>query len=182
MKYIVKQLSEDFIFEEMEQARQQFVEALNFTMENATIFFDKNANNPLDFYIAYDFQQKHGDPVVYGFNLRDELIRIFNLNDNKYHSSKSALALSQQLKKLAEEIAERYDPEPAKTIAESEDKKDAEYAKNINRSYREVLREAIEKDKAEQLKKAQAEADVNSASDGYPRQTILLGSKSAAKS
>ncbi|MBS4052823.1 MAG: hypothetical protein KGZ69_16710 [Methylomonas sp.] len=181
MKYIVKQLSDAFIFEEMEQARRQFVEALNFTLENASIFFDKNAGNPLDFYIAYDFQQKHGERVVYGFNLRDEIIRIFNLDDNKTHASKSALALGQQLKKLAEEIEERYDPEPTKTIAETQDKKDAEYAKNINRSYRDVLREAIEKDRAEQLKRAEAAAEAP-AEDSYQRHTILLGSKSAAKS
>ncbi|MCK9605695.1 MAG: hypothetical protein M0R33_04500 [Methylomonas sp.] len=180
MKYIVKQLSNDFIFEEMEQARMQFVEALNYTMESATIFFDKNATNPLDFYIGYDFQQKHGEHVVYGFNLRDELVRIFNLDNNKYHSSKAALLLSQQLKKLAEEIEERYDPEPTKTIAETKDKKDTEYAKSVNRSYRDVLREAIEQDKAEQLKKTAADAEA--ATDGYQRQTILLGSKSAAKS
>ena len=178
MKYIVKQLSDEFIFEEMELARTQFVEALNYTMATATIFFDKNSNNPLDFYIAYDFLQKHGDPVVYGFNLRDEMIRIFNLDDNKTHSSAMALAISQQLKKLAEELEQRYDAEPTKTIAETQDKKDASYAKNINRSYRDILREAIEQDQAEQLKKAEAEV----ADDGYQRHTILLGSKSAAKS
>lgn len=180
MKYIVKQLSDQFIFEEMEQVRKQFVEALNYTMESATIFFDKSATNPLDFYIAYDFQQKHGEHVVYGFNLRDELIRIFNLDERKYHSSKSALAVSRQLIKLAEELEARYDPEPTKTIAETQDRNDTEYAKQINRSYREVLRDAIEKDKAEQMKKAEAES--NAAGDGYQRQTILLGSKSAAKS
>ena len=176
MKYIVKQLSDEFIFEEMELARTQFVEALNYTMASATIFFDKNASNPLDFYIAYDFLQKHGDPVVYGFNLRDEMIRIFNLADNKTHSSTLALAISQQLKKLAEELEQRYDAEPTKTIAETQDNKDANYAKNINRSYRDILREAKAQDQAEQLKKAEA------ADDGYQRHTILLGSKSAAKS
>ncbi|MBD9356858.1 hypothetical protein [Methylomonas albis] len=178
MKYIVKQIADDFIFEEMEQARKQFVEALNYTMESATIFFDKSSSNPLDFYIAYDFQQKHGDPVVYGFNLRDEMIRIFNLDESKTHSSTLALAISQQLKNLAEEIAERYDPEPTKTIAETQDKKDTQYANNINRSYREVLREAIEKDQAERLRKAEAVAP----DDSYQRHTILLGSKSAVKS
>jgi hypothetical protein len=180
MKYIVKQIADDFIFEEMEQARKQFVEALNYTMESATIFFDKSSSNPLDFYIAYDFQQKHGDPVVYGFNLRDEMIRIFNLGDNKTHSSTLALAISQQLKNLAEEIVERYDPEPTKTIAETQDKKDTQYANNINRSYRDVLREAKEKDQAERLRKAESEAVAPD--DSYQRHTILLGSKSAVKS
>lgn len=175
MKYIVKQLSDSFIFEEMEQARKQFVEALNYTMESASIFFDKNSSNPLDFYIAYDFQQKHGDPVVYGFNLRDEIIRIFNLDDNQYHSSKSALAIGHQLRKLAEEIEERYDPEPTKTITETKEKKDAEYAKNINRSYRDVLKEALEKDKADQLNSGKTDSLANR--DGYQRQTILLKSR-----
>lgn len=172
MKYIVKQLSDDFIFEEMELARKQFVEALNYALESATIFFDKSATNPLDFYIAYDFQQKHGEPVVYGFNLRDELVRMFNLDENKYHSSKLALAMGQQLKRLADELEERYDPEPQKSIAETQDKQDAEYAKSINRSYREVLKEALEKDKAEQQERARNKPDA--ASDGYQRQTVLL--------
>ncbi|OQW67129.1 MAG: hypothetical protein BVN35_20610 [Proteobacteria bacterium ST_bin11] len=179
MKYIVKQIADDFIFEEMEQARHQFVEALNYTMESATIFFDKNPTNPLDFFIAYDFQQKHGDPVVYGFNLRDEMVRIFNLDDNQTHSSTLALAISQQLKKLAEELEARYDPEPTKTIAETQDKKDTQYATNVNRSYRDVLREAIEKDRADQLQKS--EAGVSVSDDSYQRHTILLGSKTAAK-
>jgi hypothetical protein len=175
MKYIVKQLSDSFIFEEMEQVRKQFVEALNYTLESATIFFDKNSANPLDFFIAYDFQQKHGEQVVYGFNLRDEMIRIFELDKNKYHSSKAALAIGHQLKKLAEEIEQRYDPEPTKTIAESKEQKDTEYAKNINRSYRDVLKEALEKDKAEQLNSAGV--NVSASSDGYQRQTILLRNK-----
>ena len=147
MKYIIKQLSDDFIFEEMEQVRKQFVEALNYTMESATVFFDKNARDPLDFYIAYDFQQKHGDQVVYGFNLRDEILRNFNLDTSKYHSSKRLLEISQHLKKLADEIERRYDTEPTKTLAAAKEKRDTEFAKSINRSYREVLREAIAKDK-----------------------------------
>lgn len=179
MKYIVKQLSDQFIFEEMEQVRRQFVEALNYTMESATIFFDKNATNPLDFYIAYDFQQKHGEHVVYGFNLRDELIRIFQLDAQKYHSSKLALAIGHQLRKLADELEERYDPEPTKTIAETKEKKDAEYARSINRSYRDVLREAIEKDKAEQMRNAGAEAGATA--DGYQRQTVLLRNRHLAE-
>lgn len=178
MKYIVKQIADDFIFEEMELARQQFVEALNYTMASATIFFDKDAANPLDFYIAYDFQQKHGDPVVYGFNLRDEIMRVFKLDDNKTHSSTLALAIGQQLKRLAEEIAERYDPEPTKTIAETQAQKEADYAKNINRSYRDVLREAMEKDQADRLNNSASASD----DETYQRHTILLGSKSAAKS
>ncbi|MCQ8116656.1 hypothetical protein [Methylomonas rosea] len=43
-----------------------------------------------------------------------------------------------------------------------------------------MLREAIEKDRAEQLRKTEAEASATD--DGYQRHTILLGSKSAAKS
>ena len=175
MKYIIKQLSDNFIFEEMEQVRKQFVEALNYTMESATVLFDKNAQDPLDFYIAYDFQQKHGEHVVYGFNLRDEIIKNFKLDSNKYHSSKKLLSISQQLKKLADEIDERYDPEPTKTLAEARDKKETEFAKNINRSYREVLREAIEKDKA-----AAANKD-DEFEEELLNQTILLNNKSDAE-
>ncbi len=155
MKYIIKQLSDDFILEEMEQVRKQFVEALNYTMESATVFFDQNAEDPLDFYIAYDFQQKHGEHVVYGFNLRDEIVKNFELDSNQYHSSKALLSIGRQLKKLAEEIDERYDPEPTKTIAAAKEKRDTDFAKGVNRSYREVLREAIEKDKAEAENKNQ---------------------------
>ncbi|MGR8931229.1 MAG: hypothetical protein ACU836_11345 [Gammaproteobacteria bacterium] len=172
MKYIIKQLSDDFIFEEMEQVRRQFVEALNYTMESATVFFDKNAQDPLDFYIAYDFQQKHGEHVVYGFNLRDELFKNFKLDSNKYHSSKLLLAISQRLKNLAVEIEERYDAEPTKTLAAAKEKKDAEYAKSINRSYREVLKEAIEKDKAA------AESNEEEFVEERLNQTILINSKS----
>jgi len=171
MKYIIKQLSDEFIFEEMEQVRKQFVEALNYTMESATVFFDENAQDPLDFYIAYDFQQKHGEHIVYGFNLRDEIVRNFKLDKEKYHSSKTLLTISRHLKKLADEIEERYDPEPVKTLAAAKEKKDAEYAKSINRSYREVLKEAIEKDKAERGNKREEfiEETLN--------QTILLHNK-----
>jgi hypothetical protein len=174
MKYIVKQLSDNFIFDELEQVRKQFVEALNYTLESATIFFDNNATDPLDFYIAYDFQQKHGEHVVYGFNLRDELVRIFKLDQNQYHSSKLALAIGHQLRSLADELDQRYDPEPSKTIAETKEQKDTEYAKSINRSYRDVLKEALEKDKAEQ-ENGGAKADTRE--DGYQRQTILLRNK-----
>lgn len=172
MKYIIKQLSDDFIFEEMEQVRKQFVEALNYTMESATVFFDKNAQDPLDFYIAYDFQQKRGEHVVYGFNLRDEIVRNFKLDSNKYHSSKMLLSISRHLKKLADEIEERYDPEPTKTLAEAKEKKDAEFARNINRSYREVLKDAIEKDKAA------AENPEDEFVEEHQNQTILLNSQS----
>ncbi|MGY6274864.1 hypothetical protein [Methylomonas sp. MgM2] len=172
MKYIIKQLSDDFIFEEMEQVRKQFVEALNYTMESATVFFDENAENPLDFYIAYDFQQKHGEHVVYGFNLRDEIIKNFKLDNNRYHSSKSLLSIGRHLKNLAEEIEERYDPEPTKTLAAAREKKETEFAKGINRSYREVLREAIEKDKA-----AAGNNDAEFAEERL-NQTILLNNKS----
>lgn len=174
MKYIVRQLSEDIFAEELEQARQQFIEALNYALESATLFFDSQSGNPLDFYIAYDFQQKHGEPVVYGFNLRDELIRIFKLDENHSHSSKLALAISQQLIALAEELQTRYDSEPTKIIEETQEKKDTDYAKSVNRSYREVLREAMEKDQAEQLNKAKQS---QSNGDGYQRQTVLLRSR-----
>jgi len=172
MKYIIKQLSDDFIFEELEQIRMQFVEGLNYTMANAAIIFDKKAQDPLDFYIAYDFQQKHGEHAVYGFNLRDEILRNFKLDNNQYHSSKTLLSISHQLKKLATELEERYDPEPTKTLATAKEKKDTDFAKSINRSYREVLKEAIAKDKAasEQKDEPFIEEQLN--------QTILLDNQS----
>jgi len=173
MKYIIKQISDDFIFDEIEQARVQFVETLNYTMESATICFDSNAKDPLDFYIAYDFQQKHGEPVIYGFNLRDEFIRAFKLDNNKYHSSKWLLAISQRLKNLADEMVDRYDPEPTKTIAEAKEKKDAAYAKNINRSYRDVLKDALAQDEANRADPENVQ-DSPPKNDGYQRQTILL--------
>ncbi len=149
MKYIIKQIGDDFIFEELEAARLQFIESLNYSMESAKFVFDKNPKEPLDFYIAYDFQQKNGEPVVYGFNLRDELLKYFKLDANKYHNSKWLLTIGQHLNALAEELAERYDPEPPKTIAEEQAKQEAEYAKSVNRSYREILREAKAKDEAD---------------------------------
>ena len=151
MKYIIRKLTADFIFDELEQVRKQFVEALTYTMESAHIYFDKKASDPLDIYIGYDFQQKHGEDVIYGFNLREEIASSFELNINKQHSSEHLLQISQSLKELADEIDRRYDPEPTKTLAEIQQKKDTEkteYAKNINKSYREVLREAIAKDEA----------------------------------
>lgn len=149
MKYIIKQIGDDFIFEELEAARRQFIESLNYSMESAKFVFDKNAKDPLDFYIAYDFQQKDGEPVVYGFNLRDELLKAFKLDTDKYHNSKLLLSIGQHLKSLADELAERYDPEPPKTIAEEIGKQQDAYAKSVNRSYRDVLREAKAKDAAE---------------------------------
>lgn len=180
MKYIIKQIHDDFIFDELETVRKQFIEALNYTMESATVYFDKNANNPLDFYIAYDFQQKNGDYVVYGFNLRDEIIRHFKLDSNKYHSSKLLLEISQQLGQLSDELKDRYDPEPTKTLAEARDKKDAEYAKNVNRSYRDILKEAMAKDEEERMKKSKDNSglsDEERKDDGYQNQTILLKGK-----
>jgi len=172
MKYIIKQLSDDFIFEELEQIRMQFIEGLNSTMANAAIIFDKTAQDHLDFYIAYDFQQKHGEHAVYGFNLRDEIIRNFKLDNNKTHSSKTLISISQHLKKLAAELEERYDPEPTKTLAAAKEQKETEFAKSINRSYREVLKEAIEKDKAA------AECKDDAFVEEQLNQTILLNNQS----
>ena len=174
MKYIIKQINDDFIVEELETVRKQFVEALNYSMESATVYFDNQAQDPLDFYIAYDFQQKNGEPVVYGFNLRDEILRHFKLDENKYHASKRLLAISQRLANLADELQSRYDPEPSKTIAETKDQQDTEYAKSINRSYRDILKEAIAKDQEERLRKAENPSDPDEQQDGYQKQTILL--------
>ena len=143
MKYIIRKFSENFIFDELEQVRKQFVDALTYTMESANVLFDKKASDPLDIYIEYDFQQKHGEDVVYGFNFREELIRNFALDVDKYHSSEQLLSISKSLRELAEEVESRYDPEPTKTLAETQEKKDSDYAKKVNRSYREVLRDAI---------------------------------------
>lgn len=177
MKYIIKQIGEDFIFDELESARKQFIESLNYSMESAKIVFDKNAKDPLDFYIAYDFHQKSGEPVVYGFNLRDELLKAFKLDANKYHDSKLLLAIGQSLRVLADELLERYDAEPPKTIAEEKDKQAAEYAKSVNRSYREILKEAKAKDSAERQQRA-AGFDALPGDGGrqerYLWQTVLL--------
>ena len=148
MKYIIRKFSADFIFDELEQVRKQFVDALTYTMESANVIFDKKASDPLDIYIEYDFQQKHGEDVIYGFNLREELIRNFALDVDKYHSSEQLLNISKSLRELAEEIDSRYDPEPTKTLAETQEKKDSDYAKKVNRSYREVLKDAIAMDEA----------------------------------
>ncbi|TPQ28481.1 hypothetical protein [Methylomonas koyamae] len=171
MKYIIKQIGDDFIFDELEASRLQFIESLNYSMESAKLIFDKNPKEPLDFYIAYDFQQKSGEPVVYGFNLRDELLKYFKLDTDKYHNSKWLLTIGQNLKALADELAERYDPEPPKTIAKEKDKQEAEYAKSVNRSYRDVLREAKAKDEADR----QAGGNVNfERKDRHLWQTLML--------
>jgi len=157
MKYIIRKLTADFIFDELEQVRKQFVEALTYTMESAHVYFDKKASDPLDIYIGYDFQQKHGEDVVYGFNLREEIASEFGLDVDKYHSSEQLLNIGRSLKKLADEIELRYDPEPTKTLAEiqqQKDEKEREYAKNINRSYRDVLKDALAEDEALQKESA----------------------------
>lgn len=100
MKYIIRKLDADFIFDELERVRQQFVEALTYTMETANIVFDKKADNPLDIYIEYDFQQKDRDDVVYGFNLAEEIARNFALDVNKYHASEQLLTISKSLRQL----------------------------------------------------------------------------------
>lgn len=151
MKYIVKKLSEDFIFEELERFRMQFVDGLTYTLESSKILFDKKASDPLDIYIEYDFQQKQGETVVYGFNLAEEIARHFGLEGEKYHSSEQLLEMGKSLRDLADEIEKRYDPEPSITLAdikEKQDKKNAEFAENINRSYRQVLKDAKAQDES----------------------------------
>ena len=55
MKYIIRKFSADYIVDELEQVRKQFVDALTYTMESANVLFDEKANDPLDIYIEYDF-------------------------------------------------------------------------------------------------------------------------------
>jgi hypothetical protein len=151
MKYTVNKLTEDYIFDELELLRKQFVDALTYTMETANILFDKKANDPLDIYIEYDFQQKHGKDVVYGFNLREEIIRSFMLEGEKTHSSEQLITIGENLRQLADEIESRYDSDPAKSLADAkgkQDKKDTEFAANVNRSYSEMLKDAIAEDEA----------------------------------
>lgn len=150
MKYIIRKLSANFIFDELEQVRKQFVDALTYTMESANILFDDKANDPLDIYIEYDFQQKGCEDVVYGFNLREEIAKNFTLDADSYHSSKQLLKIGKSLRDLADDIDSRYDPQPTKKLAEIKNKKDTEYAKKINRSYREILKDAIAEDEAKQ--------------------------------
>lgn len=149
MKYAIRELTEDYIYEELEQVRKQFVDALTYTMETANISFDKKASDPLDIYIKYDFQQKHGKDVVYGFNLREEIIKSFMLEGEKTHASIQLLKIGKDLQKLANEIESRYDADPEKTLADDKDKtdkKEVEFATNVNRSYREMLKDAILQD------------------------------------
>lgn len=171
MKYVIRPISEDFLHEELEATRQQFIQALNFNMQSATVVFDKKSKDPLDFYIAYDFQQKNGAPVIYGFNLRDELIKSFKLDLNHYHSSPFLLEISQHLKTLAEEMEARYVLNAPATLMEQREAQATEYARNINRSYKEVLRDALAKDEAEHQHAKQP--------DWYANQTILLDTPSA---
>ncbi len=49
-----------------------------------------------------------------------------------------------------DELENKYRPESATTLAETKDKKDTDYAEKINRSFREVLKDAVAKDKAAQ--------------------------------
>ncbi len=157
MKYIIRKFSTDYIVDELEQVRKQFVDALTYTMESANVLFDEKANDPLDIYIEYDFQQKHGEDVVYGFNLREEIARNFKLDVDEYHSSEQLLSISKSLRILADDIENKYDPEPTKTLAETKDKKDTEYAKKVNRSYREILKDAIAMDEALQKERSSNE-------------------------
>ncbi len=157
MKYIVKRLSDDFIFEEIERVRMQFVDGLAYTLESANVLFDNKAQDPLDIYIEYDFQQKEGENVIYGFNLGEEIAKSFGLNEQKHHSSEQLLMIAKSLRELADEIEKRYDSEPIKTLADIEekiDKKNTEYAEKVNRSYREVLRDAQSEDAALQKKRS----------------------------
>lgn len=151
MKYIVKKLADDFIFEEIERVRMQFVDGLSYTLESSKIIFDAKAHDPLDLYIEYDFQLEEGEKVVYGFNLAEEIAQSFGLDDKNYHSSEQLLSIGKSLRELADEIERRYDSEPKKTLADIQkkaDKKHTEFAENINRSYREVLKDAQEEDEA----------------------------------
>lgn len=151
MKYVIRKLTDDFIFDELELARKQFVDALTYTLETARIDFDESADDPLDIHINYDFQQKHGESVIYGFNLREEIARKFTLDVDKHHSSKQLMVISKSLRELANEIDSHYDPDPSKTIADAEaqqDKQQTDYAKNVNRSYRQVLKDALAEDEA----------------------------------
>jgi len=148
MKYVIKKLSTDFIADELEQVRKQFVDALTYTMESSSVVFNQKGQGPLDVYIEYDFQQKGGESVIYGFNLQDEIAKKFALDVNKYHSSKQLLTIGKQLKLLADEIESRYQVEPSQTLEETEEKKAEKFAKKVNRSYKQVLKDALAKDEA----------------------------------
>jgi hypothetical protein len=144
MKYIVRKLSDDFIFDELEQVRKNFVSSLSYTLESAEVFFNKDAADPLDIFIRYDFEEKK---VIHGFNLSEEIARNFQLDVNEYHASESLLVISEKLKALAKEIDKRYKVESKPSTLETRDKKATDYAKKVNRSYKQVLKDALEEDK-----------------------------------
>lgn len=158
MKYIVKKLSKDFIFDELEQVRKNFVASLTYTLEGAEIFFNKDSSDPLDVFIKYDFEQKAGEKVIHGFNLSEELARNFKLDVNKHHSSEHLLMISEKLKALANEIDKRYKIEAKPSTLETKDKKETDYAKKVNRSYKQVLKDALEEDAKLRQKQAQSNA------------------------
>ena len=153
VKYIVKKLSDDFLFDELEQVRKNFVNALTYTMESADVFFKKDSADPLDIYIKYDFQQKQSSDVIHGFNFRDEIARNFKLDVNEQHSSEQLLVISEHLRQLANEIDKRYVVESTPNALETKDKKATDYAKSVNRSYKQVLKDAEEED--ERMRQAQ---------------------------
>jgi len=157
VKYIVNKLTEDFIFEEIERVRIQFVDGLCYTLESANIAFDEKATDPLDIYIEYDFQQEEQEDVVYGFNLAEEIGKRFGLTGERSHSSEQLLGIGKSLRDLADEIDKRYDPEPNKTLADIQDqadKKNTEFAENVNRSYRDILKDAQAEDEALQKERS----------------------------
>jgi len=180
MKYVINKLSDDFIYDELEQARKQFVDALTYTLENAKINFDKVADDPLDIHINYDFQQKHGEEVIYGFNLREEIARSFSLDVDKHHSSKQLLGMSKSLRELADEIDSHYDPDPSKTLADAEaqqEKKETDYAKNVNRSYRQVLKDALAEDEALQKEGSLSKFKTSLIQNSKLKKTFIYKSK-----
>jgi len=158
MKYSVKKLNDDFIFDELEQVRKNFVSALTYTMEGAEVFFNKDSSDPLDVFIKYDFEQKNGESVIHGFNLSEEIARNFKLDVNKYHASERLLMISEQLKALANEIDKRYKVESEPSTIEARDKKEADYAKKVNRSYKQVLKDAQEQDEKDRQERLKNEA------------------------
>jgi hypothetical protein len=147
MKYIVKKLNDDFIFDELEQVRKNFVSALTYTIESAKIFFNQDSADPLDIFIQYDFEQKAGKSVIHGFNLSEEIARNFKLDVNEYHASERLLMISEKLKVLAKEIDRRYKLVAEPSVLEIREKQATEYAKKVNRSYKQVLKDAEEEDK-----------------------------------
>lgn len=146
MKYIVKKLNDDFIFDELEQVRKNFVSALTYTMESAEIFFEKDSKDPLDIFIKYNFEQKKDKDVIHGFNLGEEIAKSFKLDTDKYHSSERLLMISEKLKLLANELDKRYKVAEEPSVLETKNKKATEYAKKVNRSYKQVLQDAKDED------------------------------------